>query len=212
MSLDPNADVDPRSTELRAPLQYSNRPRDREPPSPSHSSPSSSSPSSNTPAAPPPSWESIQQWHQARLERRLRGEYESASARLTELVASSSEQRARLVGVRVEGANGTSRAFLASVVQPYLSSPSPSTSPSPNTTSTSPPKETLTTLLHKSRAVSSSLLSTGVFKSVSPTLSASRHPFAEPGDFELVIKAREGGRVFLKTGTEVGEGGAGGVS
>lgn len=110
----------------------------------------------------------------------------------------------RIWAVRVEGAPHTRTSFLASIINPSLSSgalPSPSTQLSPSDV---PPVETLESALHATRRISDVLIRSDIFSSVQPTLERSRDPLAQFRDVDLVIRCRERSRFFLKTATEIG--------
>lgn len=105
--------------------------------------------------------------------------------------------------MRVEGANKTRGSFLGHIITPFLrtSSPSPFTSD---------PNSTLESVLHTTRRIGSLLQETDIFHTVEARLQKSRDLWAQPGDVDIVFKAREKGKFYLKTSTQVGnnEGGA----
>jgi outer membrane protein insertion porin family len=111
----------------------------------------------------------------------------------------------RIWAVRVEGAPRIRTSFLASLINPLLTTNvlfSPSIhSPS---SEAAPPIQTLESALHATRRVSDVLLRSDIFSSVQPTLERSRDPLAQPRDVDLVIRCRERSRFFLKTATEIG--------
>ncbi|KAG8770599.1 hypothetical protein FRC12_004168 [Ceratobasidium sp. 428] len=148
--------------------------------------------------------EKLHRWQEERLERKLRGEYESYVRNLNELIQDSVNTPARITSVQVDGAPNTRASFLNSIVTKNL--------PPPSTGSHLGPHETLTNALHSSRHITSALLSTGIFASVSPTLALSTSPFASPHDYALRLKARERGRFFLKSSTDVGSNNDGSAS
>ncbi|KAG9093262.1 hypothetical protein FS749_014732, partial [Ceratobasidium sp. UAMH 11750] len=148
--------------------------------------------------------EKLRRWQEERIERKLRGEYESYVRNLNELVQDSVNTPARITSVQVDGAPNTRASFLASIVTRNL--------PPPTTGSHLGPHETLTNALHSSRHITSALLSTGIFASVSPTLALSTSPFASPHDYALRLKVRERGRFFLKSSTDVGSNNDGSAS
>lgn len=104
---------------------------------------------------------------------------------------------ARIASIRVEGATHTRRSFLSSLVHPYLSSSAES-------------PQTLESVLHTTRQFGHVLNETDIFQHVSAKLEASRDVYAKTGDVDVVFKAKEKGRLYLSTSTEVGnnEGGA----
>ncbi|KAG8746270.1 hypothetical protein FRC10_005519 [Ceratobasidium sp. 414] len=148
--------------------------------------------------------EKLRRWQEERIERKLRGEYESYVRNLNELVQDSITTPARITSVKVDGAPNTRASFLASIVTKNL--------PPPTTSSHLGPHETLTNALHSSRHITSALLSTGIFASVSPTLALSTAPYASPHDYALRLKVRERGRFFLKSSTDVGSNNDGSAS
>jgi outer membrane protein insertion porin family len=191
---------------LRPPLQNSSSPRDQEPLIDELAK--------------------LQQWQEERMQRKLRGEYESAVTHLAELVRvpvrsiclnltkalqinENTERSARLVAIRVEGTKRTRLAFLKALVHPYLHPSSPQgTYPfSQSNPSFAPPTpSTFGGILQTARHASSQLMRTDVFASVEPRLERSRDVFSREGDLDLVLRAREKGWLFAKTSTEVGNG------
>lgn len=104
---------------------------------------------------------------------------------------------ARINAIRVEGATHTRKSFLSSLVQPYLASSADG-------------PQTLERVLHTTRAFGHVLQEADIFQTVGAKLEASRDVWAQPGDVDVVFKAKEKGRFYLSTSTEVGnnEGGA----
>ena len=179
---------------LKPPLQNTSAPRDQEPDA--------------------ADLEKLKKWHEERMARKLKGEYETAVFHLAELVRANEPRRcnkhsdfvqvndnlqspARIAAIRVEGATHTRRSFLSSLVHPYLSSSAES-------------PQTLEGVLHTTRQFGHVLNETDIFQHVSARLEASRDVYAKTGDVDVVFKAKEKGRLYLSTSTEVGnnEGGA----
>ncbi|KZT22770.1 hypothetical protein NEOLEDRAFT_1137574 [Neolentinus lepideus HHB14362 ss-1] len=144
----------------------------------------------------PDDLQKLKQWQEERLARRLRGEYESAILRLSELVNSNLETPVRIASVRVEGAPHTRSSFLGFLINPLL----------PPVTSDS----TLESVLHTTRRISHILQDSDIFSHIEAKLDASRDPLATNGDVDVILKTREKGRFYAKTSTEFGnnEGGA----
>ncbi|EIN09167.1 mitochondrial protein [Punctularia strigosozonata HHB-11173 SS5] len=153
---------------LRPPLQSSKVPRENE----------------------PDEYELVRKWHEERLQRKLRGEYESAVMHLADVVNNSLERPARIASVRVVGATNTRPAFLSSLVAPYLS----------------PTPTSLRSVLDATRGMSHILTETGLFRTLDARLEKSRSPFARDQDVDVVIGVRERGRFWANTSTEVGNG------
>ncbi|CAA7268526.1 unnamed protein product [Cyclocybe aegerita] len=161
---------------LRPPLHNTSSPRDKE----------------------PVGFEKLLKWQDERRARKLKGEYESAVTHLSEVINGNLDAPLRISAVRVEGATGTRASFLSSLIDPALSS------------SSSPP--TLKSVLHTTRSLSSTLQSTGLFSSLtctlvpptSPTSSLSPSSPSPIPEVDLLIKARERGKYFLSSSTEIG--------
>ncbi|KAK7683106.1 hypothetical protein QCA50_013779 [Cerrena zonata] len=139
--------------------------------------------------------EKLQKWQEQRMVRKLQGEYESAILHLGQVVNDNLGNRMRIASIRVDGAVNTRRTFLGSLVNPYLVSDKP---------------ETLGSVLDTIRRLGHLLQETDIFKSVDARLERNRGPFSQPYDVDLVFKAKEKGRFYLSTSTQVGndEGGA----
>ncbi|KAF8484102.1 surface antigen-domain-containing protein [Gautieria morchelliformis] len=144
--------------------------------------------------------EDVLKWQEARVERRVRGEYESQLLRHSELVHGNLTLPLRIRAVRVEGAPRTRASFLASIIDPLLSA----NVPTQVSAAEPPPPQTLESALHTTRRISDVLIRSDIFSSVAPRLEVSRDARAQLGDVDLVIRCRERGRFFLKTATEIG--------
>ncbi|KAK2459610.1 hypothetical protein APHAL10511_008365 [Amanita phalloides] len=160
---------------LAPPLQNTAAPRDREPDA---------------------DLQKIIEWHAARRDRILRGDYQSHLLRLSDLVNQSIDSPLRIDAVRVEGATNTRQSFLASLINPVLTQPT----------------DTLGDVLHTTRHISHLLQKTGIFKHVGATLERAKNDLANPHDVDIVFKARELGRYYLNTSTELGNNNEGSAS
>ncbi|KIJ61488.1 hypothetical protein HYDPIDRAFT_169719 [Hydnomerulius pinastri MD-312] len=159
---------------IRPPLQPSDRP--------AHNEPS------------PEDLDKLRAWHEERLQRKLRGEYESERLHLAELVNDNLHTPLRIASVRVNGATHTSQSFLAWLLHPHLAPFTPSPS--------SPP--TLSTVLHTTRAISHTLSATELFRTL--TARIERTDLGKHDEVDVVFDVKERGRFFLKSSTEVGNG------
>ncbi|KAI6021635.1 surface antigen-domain-containing protein [Pisolithus microcarpus] len=146
---------------LKPPLQSTVRPSDRE-----------------------PSQDDLEK----RLQRKLRGEYESQQLHLAELVNDTLDSSKYTERTR------TSEAFLDWLIRPHLPSSQPE-----HATDAQP---TLHSVLQTTRAVSHSLSETDLFRAVSARIE--RSPKGAPGDVDLNFTVTERGRFFVKTATEIG--------
>ncbi|KAG8896504.1 hypothetical protein FRB99_008858 [Tulasnella sp. 403] len=142
--------------------------------------------------------EELRKWQQERLERRLRGEYESQVRKLTEVVGGNLNQPARIASVRIEGAHHTRTSFLGSLIRPHFTTLSDGISAKPA------PVTSLGDALQTTRHIHSLLQDTQIFKSVETTLDRSWSPFAEPNDLDVVFRCKERGKYFLRTATDIG--------
>ncbi|KAI6165870.1 surface antigen-domain-containing protein [Pisolithus thermaeus] len=159
---------------LKPPLQSTVRPSDREPSQ--------------------DDLEKLRAWHEERLQRKLRGEYESQQLHLAELVNDTLDCPLRIASVKVHGATHTSKAFLDWLIRPRLTS-----SQSDHATNAHP---TLHSVLQTTRSISHSLSATDLFRTVSARIE--RSPEGTPGDVDLNFAVTERGRFFVKTATEIG--------
>ncbi|KAF8839682.1 hypothetical protein BDN67DRAFT_931766 [Paxillus ammoniavirescens] len=163
---------------IRPPLQRSARP--------SHHEPS------------PEDVEKLRSWQEERLQRKLRGEYESEILHLAELVNGNLDTPLRISSVRINGATHTSQSFLAWLLRPHLAPFTPSSSDTPL------PQPTLQTVLHTTRAISHTLTSTDLFRTL--TARIERAEDGTNGEVDVLFNVKERGRFFLKSSTEVGNG------
>lgn len=104
----------------------------------------------------------------------------------------------RIASVRVEGAPKTRESFLAWLIHPHLQPSAPAASGEGSST--------LGSVLHTTRGISRVLSETDIFHSVEAKIEKSRDALAGEDDVDVVIKARERGRFFMKTSTEMGNG------
>lgn len=153
---------------LKPPLQSTVRPSDREPSQ--------------------DDLEKLRAWHEERLQRKLRGEYESQQLHLGELVNDTLDCPVRIASVKVHGATHTSETFLDWLIRPRLTSPDA--------------HSTLHSVLQTTRGISHSLSATDLFRTVSARIE--RSPQGTPGDVDLNFTVTERGRFFVKTATEIG--------
>ncbi|TFY82057.1 hypothetical protein EWM64_g1952 [Hericium alpestre] len=139
-----------------------------------------------------PELQDIRARHEARIARKLKGEYESAVLHLADLVNNNLETPARLASVRIDGATHTRKSFLASLIDPHITPFGASDT------------STFGSVLRATRDIGHLLQKTDIFSSVNAKLEPSRDPLALPGDVDLTLLTRERGRLYLKTSTEVG--------
>ncbi|GAA5984773.1 hypothetical protein JCM10908_003498 [Rhodotorula pacifica] len=160
-----------------------------------------------------------ERWHQERIERKLRGEYERAGKHLAEIVNDNLDAPLRLNAIRILGAHSTRPAFLSRIFAPYLSplpppsflsstfdpssSSSSSAAPKPGS---SPSQQTLRSLLKATRQLSETLESFDIYRGVEATLERSDSAFAEREDVDIVLRVKEAPKYFLRTATDVGDG------
>lgn len=102
----------------------------------------------------------------------------------------------RISSVRVEGAKNTRQSFLGFLINPILSS---TPIPTENT-----PQSNLGSVLHTARRISHTLQETDLFHSVEAKIEKARNVLADDGDVDIVFKAREKGRLYLNSSTELG--------
>ncbi|KAJ7201668.1 surface antigen-domain-containing protein [Mycena pura] len=160
----------PESTGLRPPLQRSASPRDFEPDE--------------------RDIDKIRKWQQERIEKRLRGEYQSAVLHLSQVINDNLATPAQISSVRVEGAPHTRRSFLRSLIDPLLPPPSA--------------QNDLQSTLHAARSIGDVLQRADIFHTVDVRLERAASPRAGTHDVDLVFTTKEKGRLFVKSSTEVG--------
>lgn len=145
-------------------------------------------------------------WQRQRIERRLRGDYESAVIHLSSLVCIFSflspnlvltrpqinanlESPARIAAIRVEGATRTRRSFLGHLIAPHLQ----------NTETND-----LQTTLNTARYLAHLLNKTDIFSHVAVNVEHARNSLAASNDVDLVFTTKERGRLYLNSSTELG--------
>jgi len=150
---------------LRPPLANTSSPRDKE----------------------PKELDKIQQWQEQRIERKLRGEYESAILHLSQVINGNLSTPLRVANVRIEGAKGTRRSFLNSLISSSL-----------------PKNEepTLQDVLHTTRRVSHLLKKSDIFSSVHASIVPS--PDSDSTAVSILYKTTERGKFYLSSSTELG--------
>ncbi|KAG1735590.1 surface antigen-domain-containing protein [Suillus paluster] len=139
--------------------------------------------------------EKLKKWQEARLERKLRGEYESAVFNLAELINKNLETPLTVTSVRVDGATNTRGSFLGWLIQPWLAR---------HTDDRASKSNNLQGALYTARGISHILQETDLFHSVHAEIQRSRDHLAKDGDVDIVINTREKGRFYLKSATEFG--------
>ncbi|KAJ7033195.1 surface antigen-domain-containing protein [Mycena alexandri] len=155
---------------LRPPLQNSSSPRDFEPDE--------------------RDIDKIRQWQQERVEKKLRGEYESAVLHLSEVINNNLTTPSQISSVRVEGAPHTRPSFLRFLIDPLIPPPSA--------------ENDFQTALHAARNISDVLKRADIFHTVDAKLERASAPRASKHDVDLVFTTREKGRFYAKSSTEVG--------
>ncbi|KAH7921552.1 hypothetical protein BV22DRAFT_1038526, partial [Leucogyrophana mollusca] len=139
--------------------------------------------------------EKLRKWQEARIERKLRGEYESAVFHLADLVNQNLSTPLQIASVRVEGASNTRRSFLSWLINPWLSRHTSRDADGPSN---------LQSVLHTARGISHVLQETDIFQSIDAKIERARDILAKEGDVDIVFNTREKGRFYLKTATELG--------
>ncbi|OJA14753.1 hypothetical protein AZE42_03187 [Rhizopogon vesiculosus] len=139
--------------------------------------------------------EKLKKWQEARLERKLRGEYESAVFNLAELVNQNLETPLSVAEVRVDGATNTRKSFLGWLIRPWLAR---------HTGNQPGNSNNLQGVLYTARGISHILQETDLFHSVDAKIQRSRDHLAKDGDVDIVLNTREKGRLYIKTATEFG--------
>ncbi|KAJ3802709.1 mitochondrial protein [Lentinula aff. detonsa] len=134
----------------------------------------------------------LRRWQEERVAKKLRSDYESATLHLADLINASLLAPLRIASVRVEGAHKTRPSFLGFLINPIIS---------PN--SEEHPQD-VQTVLHTTRRISDLLQRADIFHSVSARIERSKDELFPADAVDLVFKAREKGRFYLKTSTELG--------
>ncbi|KAG6820519.1 hypothetical protein H0H93_015992 [Arthromyces matolae] len=132
----------------------------------------------------------IKKWHEERTARKRKGELESASAFLADLIQQNASAPLNIASVRVVGATTTRRSFLASLINPILSS--------------SDPPANLESVLTTTRKISNILQQTDIFRSVEAVIERSHNASSNPNDVDVIFRVQEHGRTFLHSASELG--------
>ncbi|KAL9709920.1 hypothetical protein Ac2012v2_006980 [Leucoagaricus gongylophorus] len=133
----------------------------------------------------------LREWQQQRLERRLRGDYESAVIHLSQVINNNLDSPARIAAIRMEGARRTRHSFLSFLFGPFLVS--------------DPDRPTdLQSTLRTARHISHLLNKTDIFSGMAVRVDQARDPSADSNDIDLVFITRERGRLYLNSSTELG--------
>ncbi|OCF37405.1 mitochondrial protein [Kwoniella heveanensis BCC8398] len=153
--------------------------------------------------------EKIRQWQEEEFQRRLRGEYEQAQRRVSDVVSDNMDRPLRLTSIRLAPTLKTTRpSFLSAALSPFLAPPSTETpsflNPAP------PPPRNLHEILRSTKALVSHLDQFGVYDMERAGIRFEPRRGGDPDEVEMVLALREKGRLFLKAGTEVGGGEGGG--
>ncbi|KAK0492788.1 surface antigen-domain-containing protein [Armillaria luteobubalina] len=133
--------------------------------------------------------ENLLKWAEARRVRKLRGEYESAVLHLSELINNNLSTPLRINSVRVEGAENTRKSFIGFLVKPLVPAAEGSN---------------VEAVLHATRRISEVLQQADIFGSVDTRLERARDVLSSPRDVDVVVRAKEKGRFFVKSATEFG--------
>ncbi|KAF9521807.1 surface antigen-domain-containing protein [Crepidotus variabilis] len=195
---------------IRGPLHNTSSPREHEPkPHPQNGKPENGKPGQKEKE----DVDKLLKWQQDRIERKLRGEYESAVLHLGEVITSNLNTPVTLSAVRIEGATNTRKSFLKAIVDPVTSG-SAFSSTSGNTPDATPSGANSTSgagsdILHATRSISHSLRKTDIFSSVEAYIDRPKDPLSsrieENGEIvDLVFKTKEKGRFFVSSSTELG--------
>ncbi|KAH6900840.1 mitochondrial protein [Coprinopsis sp. MPI-PUGE-AT-0042] len=143
----------------------------------------------------PKGFDKLVQWQEERIARRLRGEYESAVMHLQETVHDNLHTPVNIAAVRVDGAYTTRKSFLGSIIEPILAA---------NNNKSALGHSDLDSVLHTTRKLGAILNKTDLFSTVEAKIERSKDPLAGPNDVDLVFKAKERGRWYLSSATELG--------
>lgn len=96
----------------------------------------------------------------------------------------------KIAAVRVEGATHTRRSFLGFVVNPLLARPDAAGS--------------LEAVLKTTKRISHRLHETDVFQRLEARIERARDVLADPDAVDIVLRAKERGRLYLNSSTELG--------
>ncbi|KAJ7054448.1 surface antigen-domain-containing protein [Mycena amicta] len=131
----------------------------------------------------------IRQWQQARIDKKLRGEYESALIHLQDIINSNTDTPSQISSVRVEGGKYHTRpSFLKFLIDPLIPPASK--------------ENDLRSTIQAAGRMADVLKLTDMYKSVDARLERAKSPLANPYDVDVVLKARpQPEMVLLSIGT-----------
>ncbi|KAF7323698.1 Bac-surface-Ag domain-containing protein [Mycena kentingensis (nom. inval.)] len=172
------SDLNVEAPPLRPPLQRSAAPRDLEPDE--------------------KDLEKIQKWQHERLQKRMRGEYESQMVHLADTINANSSTPSQIASVRIEGTQLTRPSFLKFLIDPLIPAPSP--------------ENDLQSSIQTAAKIADTLKLAGIFRSVDAKLERARAPRAGPFDVDIVVRAQEYGKFMVKAATDISGENAGSTS
>ncbi|ORY31035.1 surface antigen-domain-containing protein, partial [Naematelia encephala] len=153
--------------------------------------------------------EKERQQNEEEFQRRLRGEYQAAQQRVGEVVNDNMNRPLRLTSIRLSPPPPTTRStFLRSLLNPFLTPPSPHLPAWLNPSPIQP--TTLQEILLSTRAMVGHLDKFGIFDMDRVGVRFEPVRGGDEDEVEMVLALRERGRLFLQAGTEVGGGEGGG--
>nr|GAT53484.1 predicted protein [Mycena chlorophos] len=165
-----DSDSDPVAPPLRPPLQPSPSPRDFE----------------------PEDIEKLRQWQEARLQKQLKGQYQSNMIRLLDVINNNMDTPSQISSVRVEGGQQYTRpSFLRSLLDPLVPPPSE--------------ENDLRSAIQSAGRMASVLLATDIYNSVDVRLERAKSPLAGPLDVDVVLQTRNKPKYYMNAKTEVGD-------
>ncbi|RXK37485.1 mitochondrial protein [Tremella mesenterica] len=159
----------------------------------------------------PPDPERTQQQQEEEFQRKLRGEYEAAQRRVSDVVTGNMHRPLRLSSIRLSPQPSSTRtSYLNSLLSPFIS---PSHHPwMPKWLYPAPPPPgTLHEVLLTTRALMHHLDKIGIFDVGQSGVRLEPKRGGEEDEVELVLALKERSRLFFKAGTEVGGGEGGGT-
>ncbi|KAJ3922691.1 surface antigen-domain-containing protein [Lentinula edodes] len=137
----------------------------------------------------------LRKWQEQRVAKKLRGDHESATLHLADLINNSLLAPLCVASVRVEGTHKTRPSFLGFLINPIVSPSSGGSLQGP---------QDVQSVLHATRHISDVLQRADIFHSVSAKIERSKDELYPPEAVDLVFQVREKGRFYLKTSTELG--------
>ncbi|RUS32371.1 surface antigen-domain-containing protein, partial [Jimgerdemannia flammicorona] len=114
--------------------------------------------------------------------------YEETAARLIKLLSSTATTKSHVHSIHIYGRRHTRDSFLLSVVRPVFKT------------------RTVSSILETAQRAVADLRRFDIFDDVDLLLDAARDPIAVDGSIDLHINVKEKPRLFIKTGTEIGNG------